>query len=315
MRIKKTVIGSFPRSSRPLAVALKEVVDLQLHYGVDLITDGEQRSNMIQYFNQIPGTEVAGSSLRIAGKIKPLKAELLDEFYKIKDYRTIQSILKSRGKENTKTKITITGPITLGTIVASTDINSTAEHYNLDDEETLFSDFSDALLPIVEKALSLGAYVQIDEPQLSTGQVTLKTAKKILKNFTSRLPANAIKEEKVSCHVCGSIKSVAGLYDVLLGLDIPILSFGFSGDTERENFDVVSKASLQSHGKKLGAGFISNVTVEEDRAVLERLNRIVGLVGVENIRYLHPDCGFGLTRLEKVKLILKKMQKIGDAVN
>jgi 5-methyltetrahydropteroyltriglutamate--homocysteine methyltransferase len=313
MLIEKTVIGSFPKSRSPLEAALREVVELQLRYGVDLITDGEQRANMIQYFDQIPGTEKVGNGLRIAGKIKPVEPDKLHEFYKIKDYGTIQSILRSLGKQ-AKTKITLTGPMTLGTIVASTDINSTAEHYDLDHEETLFTDFSDALLPLAEKALSVGAYVQIDEPLLSTGQVMLETASKILKDFTSRLPANAVKEEKVSCHVCGSIKSVADLYDVLLGLDIPVLSLGFSGDTERENFDVVSRASLEEHGKKLGAGFISNVIVEEDGVIAERLKRIVEVAGKENIRYLHPDCGFGLTRPERVKLILEKMQKIGALI-
>jgi len=313
MQIEKTVIGSFPKLRRPLEEALREVVELQLRYGVDLIADGEQRANMIQYFEQIPGTEKVGSSLRIVGKINPLKSDKLDEFYKIKDNLTVQSILKSMRKQ-AKTKITLTGPMTLGTIIASTDINSAAEHYDLDQEETLFTDFSNALLPIVDKALSVGACVQVDEPSLSTGQVNVKTAEKILRDFSRRLPADAIKEEKVSCHVCGSIRSVAGLYESLLGLDIPILSFGFSGEAERENFDVVSKASLEQHGKKLGAGFISNVIVEDDGVILERLKRIGEIVGRENIKYIHPDCGFCLTPLKKVRVILEKMQKIDATI-
>ncbi len=315
MPIEKTVIGSFPKSKSPIEVALKEVVELQLYYGVDVLSDGEQRCNMIQYFDQLPGTEKAGNGLRIAGKIEPIKPEKLDEFYKIKDYQTIRSLLKKLGKENTKAKISITGPMTLGTICASTDINSTAAHYNLDEEETLFSDFSNALLPIVERALDIGAYVQIDEPLLSTGQVPVKIAKKILKDFTAKIPKGAIKEEKVSCHVCGSIKSVENLYEELLNLDIPILSFGFSGEAEKENLDIVSKPTLEKHRKKLGVGFISNIIVEDDDTIINRYRRIEKLVGKENIRYLHPDCGFGLTRPEKVKLILEKMKKIGDSIN
>lgn len=291
------------------------MVDLQLYYGIDLITDGEQRSNMIQYFDQIQGMERVGNGLRIIGKIKPIVPDKLDEFYKIIDYKTIQSILKSMGKETTKTKITITGPMTLGTICASTDVNKTMEYYSLDDEETLFSDFSNSLLPIVERALNIGAYVQIDEPLLSTGQVSLETTKKILKDFTSRLPSYSIREEKISCHVCGSIKSVPSLYDELLDLDIPILSLGFSGEVEKENLDVISKASLEEHGKKLGVGFISNVNVEDESVIVNRFKRIEELVGRKNIKYIHPDCGFGLTRPEKVRLILEKMKTIGDAIN
>ena len=94
----------------------------------------------------------------------------------------------------------------------------------------------------MERALDIGAYVQIDEPLLSTGQVPIKTAKKILKEFTAKLPKEPIQQEKISCHVCGSIKSVPTLYEELLKLDIPILSFGFSGDAEKENLDIISKA-------------------------------------------------------------------------
>jgi methionine synthase II (cobalamin-independent) len=315
MPIEKTVIGSFPKSKSPLQEALREVVTLQLQYGVDLITDGEQRCNMIQYFDQIPGLEKTDSGLRIAGRVQPLPKERLDDFYKINDYFTVRSILKGLGKEGTKAKITITGPMTLGTICASTDIDSAFQHYNLNDEITLYSDFSEALLPIVEKALDIGAYVQIDEPQLSTGQLQAETAGKILKEFTSRIPSQSIKEEKVSLHVCGSILNVPGLYDELLNLVIPILSFGFSGDLEKENFEVVSKASLEKHGKKLGVGFISNINVEDEATVQARYRRIEGLVGRENIKYLHPDCGFGLTRPEKVKLILKTMKNAADSIS
>jgi len=204
--------------------------------------------------------------------------------------------------------------MTLGTICASTDIDSTAEHYSLDDEVALFSDFSRALLPIVEEAIRIGAYLQIDEPLLSTGQVPLESARKILKDFTACIPLNAIREEKVSFHACGSIKSVPGLYDALLSLDIPILSFGFSGDLEKENLDIISRESLEKHGKKLCAGFISNIVVEDDSKVIARFRKIEELVGRQNIKYLQPDCGFGLARPEIVKAILEKMQKIGNTI-
>ena len=73
--IEKTVVGSFPRPAGSLNKAIEEIVNLQLHYGIDLITDGEPRNNMIQYFEQIPGLQRLGDSLRIAGKIEPMKSE------------------------------------------------------------------------------------------------------------------------------------------------------------------------------------------------------------------------------------------------
>jgi methionine synthase II (cobalamin-independent) len=269
---------------------------------------------MIQYFEQIPGTERLGDSLRIVGKIKPMERDKIDEFYKIKDYKTVKSILESIGKETVKIKITITGPITLGTTCALTDINSTLEHYDLNDEETLYSDFSHALLPLAERALNVGAYVQIDEPLLSTGRVSLESTRKILTDFASRLPSFSIEEEKVSCHVCGSVKSVPNLYDGLLDLGIPILSLGFSGEEEKENLDIISRVSLEEHGKKLGVGFISNVNVEDERIITKRYNKIEENAGRENIRYIHPDCGFRMTPPEKVRLILEEMKRIADTI-
>ena len=112
MPIEKTVVGSFPKSDKPFEKAIREIVDLQLYYGIDLITDGEQRSNMIQYFEQIPGLERVSNGLRIVGKVEPMQLDKIDEFYKITEYKTVKSILKSMGKENVKTKITITGPMT-----------------------------------------------------------------------------------------------------------------------------------------------------------------------------------------------------------
>jgi methionine synthase II (cobalamin-independent) len=314
MPIEKTVVGSFPESDKPLEEAIREVVDFQLFYGIELITDGELRSNMIQYFEQIPGLERIGDGLRIVDEVEPIKRRKIDEFYKIKDYKTVKSILESKGKESVKIKITITGPMTLGTACASADINSALEHYDLDDEEALYSDFSRALLPIAQRALNIGAHLQIDEPLLSTGQVSLKSAKKILKDFASRLPLFSIEEEKVSCHVCGSIKSAADLYDVLLGLDIPILSLGFSEEKEKENLDIISRVSLEEHGKKLAAGFISNINVEDERVALKRYNKIEENAGRENIRYVTPDCGFRVTSPEKVRLILERMKMVADKI-
>ena len=116
--------------------------------------------------------------------------------------------------------------MTLGTACALADINSALEHYDIEYEEALYSDFSQAIFPLAQRALDIGAYLWIDEPLLSTGQVTLGAAKKILRNFVSNLSSSSIEEENVSCHGCESIKSVTGLYDILLGLDIPIWSIG-----------------------------------------------------------------------------------------
>ena len=42
MSIERTVIGSFPRWADSLEKAIEAVVTMQVHYGIDVITDGEQ---------------------------------------------------------------------------------------------------------------------------------------------------------------------------------------------------------------------------------------------------------------------------------
>ena len=78
--------------------------------------------------------------------------------------------------------------------------------------------------------------------------------------------------------------------------------------------EIISKVSLEEHGKKLGVGFISNVNVEGERIIMERYNRIEETAGRENIRYIHPDCGFGITPPEKVRLILEKMKMAANKI-
>ena len=313
MPIERTVIGSFPPFSQPYSPenvikAITNIVDLQLRYGIDVITDGEQRGSMIEYFEQIPGLERTKKGLKIVGKIKPMDNP--DSFYKISDYRYVKSYLTSQGKENVKIKITITGPVTLCFSSAMEDLVSTKKYYKDLRNPEIYSDFSEVLSSLARRAIDIGAYLQIDEPGLSGGFIQPELGKEILNRFFSSLPKSAIAEGKVSMHVCGSISS--RLYSQLLGLDMGILSLGFSGKEESANIDVISRKSLEDNHKKLGAGFISNKVVEDEKTALERLKQIAQIVGPENIAYVHPTCGFRSTSPELVEPILKNMKIASD---
>ena len=69
---------------------------------------------------------------------------------------------------------------------------------------------------------------------------------------------------------------------------------------------------MEDYGKKLGAGFISNVKVESVETVFRRLRRIAEKVGVENIAFVHPDCGFRETPPNIVEEILATMKKASE---
>jgi methionine synthase II (cobalamin-independent) len=84
-------------------------------------------------------------------------------------------------------------------------------------------------------------------------------------------------------------------------------------DSLKKNLEIIQKKDLEDNQKKLGAGFISNLIVEDEKTALQRLTKISEIAGSENIVYLHPDCGFGITPYQNVRQILESMKKASDA--
>lgn len=293
-----TTIGSFPRGDKPLDAAIRDVVDLQLRHGVEVVTDGEQRADMITYFEQITGFGRGSKGLKVSGRIKPMDDPC--SFYKVVDHVAMRAYLTSTGRGVVKTKITLTGPVTLGMTAAMGGING----YSGLRDPALYSDCADALLPLAEEALKAGALLQIDEPGISARFESPKYAERLL----SQLPDSAIDGGKVSLHVCGHVGKV---WDELMELSVNILSLGFSRAQEARNLETIAENRLPG-GKRLGAGFISNTYLEEPEAALARLRRITSLVGVESIAYIHPDCGFAPTPPAIVEPILANMKAASD---
>jgi 5-methyltetrahydropteroyltriglutamate--homocysteine methyltransferase len=293
--MEKTTIGSFPRIGKPLEVAVRDVIDLQLRYGIDIITDGEQRADMITYFEQIPGLSRGSSGLRISGKIRPMVD--VDEFYKIRDYNLVKPHLGDR----VKGKITLTGPVTLGMTAA---IGGLTGYKNVSDP-SIYDDCADEMIPLARRTLEIGAQLQIDEPGLSARFQSPKYTERLL----SALPDDAVDDGRVSLHVCGHVGKV---WDDLMSLSVNVFSFGFSRAQESKNMETITSVKLPA-GKRLGVGFTSNTSLEDSAISLERLRRIAEAVGVDNIAYIHPDCGFGSTPPELVEPILRNMKEVSDA--
>jgi 5-methyltetrahydropteroyltriglutamate--homocysteine methyltransferase len=296
--MERTTIGSFPRTGKPLAAAVDDVVDLQLKYGVDVVTDGEQRADMITYFEQIPGFGRGSRGLKVSGRITQMGNP--GEFYKIKDIKLVRARLEAIGMGGVKVKVTITGPVTLGMTAAMGGVTG----YRGVRDQTLYEDCADALTPLAEAALDAGALLQIDEPGISARFESPKYTERLL----SALPDGAIDEGQVSLHVCGDVGKV---WDDLMGLSVGILSFGFSRAQEARNVETLSAKKLAA-GKRLGVGFISNTYLEDASVARNRLEKIAGIVGVENIAYIHPDCGFAPTPPDLVEPILENMKKAAD---
>ena len=164
--MKTTTIGSFPKLNVPIKESIMEVAGLQLTYGIDVLTDGEPRGDMLEY-------------------------NLED---KIKDFDTLNEC-----KRHAQTKITIPGPITSGFNKKKIDVpKPTSSLLNpFFKEQKLYQNMSETLIPFVEKALTLADYVQVDEPLYNLLPKHIRVLlRRFLDNFNS---------DKLVLHVCDSV--------------------------------------------------------------------------------------------------------------
>ena len=308
MQLKKTVVGSFPRICTSIDDSIKRIVDIQLKHEVDIISDGEQRHDMIEYFHQIPGLINFNGKLRIGKKIEALNN--VDDFIKIKDFHFVKQHLNDLGRKNS-IKTSITGPITLGMVCA---MNGIVDFYKNIRDVRIFEDISNALQPIILKLIELGSLVQIDEPGLSGGFIKPEISTKIINDLIEKSINKESWINSISIHVCGNLFKVKNLFDELLNLRINTLSLAFSGEREIENIKALSKNKIEKFDKKIGVGctniqLASIMDVEDVGTISSRLKQITKLIGSYNIAYVHPDCGLRNNTVEMTEKILENIKR------
>ncbi|MGQ9542669.1 MAG: hypothetical protein ACUVTM_01075 [Candidatus Bathyarchaeia archaeon] len=314
MRIRKTVVGSFPAISGDLEESIRRIVDMQLQYGLDIISDGEQRADMITYFKDIPGLGLGVGGLRVCSKIMPPKDPA--ETNKVKDFIAVKDYLEEIGRGDVTIKTTLTGPITLGVACGASGIS----HYSGLNDMNLYLDLSRAIESIAIYLLELGSYVQIDEPGLSAGFMAPSKASPILEELFRNISKARKQPESISIHVCGDLNGKQQLVERLLKLNLDIVSLAFSGPREQGNLDLISKDLFTTSRKKLGAGCVSvspttQADVEGEGEIYMRLKKISERIGGENLAYAHPDCGLRNTPVHISKMILQRLSLAVDRYN
>lgn len=294
-----TTIGSLFRFSPDLHQSIDQAIEFQKGYGIDLFTDGEQRTDMISYFAEsFTGLAVENGQPTITGKIA-IKGRP-DVFSKVQDLDYILS--KHPGL---KIKVAITGPTTLGMTCGSRKIRA---HYRSIMDFKIYEDIAEALKPIAKAIIDRGAFLQLDEPFLSQGYRDLAQRAKLLDAIS-----DGLVRDRVSVHVCGFVGGF-GVVRHLVGLDnISVLSFGFAGRTEKPNIGHISRTHFEDNDKKVGAGCIavtpmSEEQVDDPETVHGLLRGISEKVGRESIAYAHPDCGMRATNKSLVPVIMKNMR-------
>jgi methionine synthase II (cobalamin-independent) len=299
MSLLTTTIGSLYRFSPDLHESIDMAVDFQRAHGLDIISDGEQRTDMVSYFAEaLEGLTVENGAPVVLGRIQLSIAP--SEFSKVQDLDYIRA-----KHPDLKIKVAMTGPTTLGMTCGSRKITS---HYRNVMDFSLYEDLADALAPIAKALVARGALVQVDEPFLSQGFKDLEQRVRLLDRVAEGLP-----RERMSVHVCGDVGRF-GVVDHLLRLErFSVLSFAFAGRLERGNSRQVSRRGFEDNGKLLGAGCIAvtplnDVEVDSPGQVRSKLEELADRVGRDNIAYAHPDCGLRVTAKPLVSAVIRNMR-------
>ena len=311
--MKSTVVGSFPAkesspdnvkdklmnifgSYDPFKQAIKESVTAQLDAGVDIVSDGQVRGDMVSIFTKyIPGMILEDGNTVIVSKIRRPTQEI-----SVSDLKYAKKVMNDyfggNIPEGKGVKGIITGPTT---IVHSSRIASFYKN-----KEDAIIDLAHSLKfevdAIVKKVSPV--YIQIDEPFLSTGMVDMKVAKEAIDILHENL------EIPLGMHVCGTLD---GAFKDLSGFNVDILDMEFAGNNV--NIDVLEKNADLIGDKKIGFGCVdSSVNEVDDINDIDNLvSKAIGIVGKDNL-LLDPDCGLRRAPEDVAFEKLKLMNQIKD---
>jgi len=277
-----TVVGSYPvvksgglRSLLdPLHSAVETAVADQLLAGVDIISDGQVRGDMIQAFS----SHLAGiKGQEVIGKVQPASGPI-----------TTSDTKYAIGKAP-KVKGIITGPSTL-----AHGLHIATPMYR--NKEELALDLAAALVVEARSLEAAGVtLIQIDEPILSTGVADLAVAKQAIDLITAslRIPT--------CMHVCGNL---ADVIDGILKFNVSVLDFEFSKNPK--NLELFGSRDLA--GRMIGYGCVDSSTdaVESIPEIKTRIERGVEVFGPRTM-LIDPDCGMRMRTREVAFWKLKNM--------
>jgi 5-methyltetrahydropteroyltriglutamate--homocysteine methyltransferase len=277
-----TVVGSYPvvksPSLRSLLDPLKSAVETavtdQLTAGIDIISDGQVRGDMITAFaSRLPG--IRGQ--RVVGKVLPPDKPITvpDTRYAVSRHPWVKGIL--------------TGPSTLAHA-----LQIATPMYR--DRADLTLDLAQALAYEARAIQDAGVtLVQIDEPIFSTGAADLATGGQALQILTSLL------QKPVVLHVCGAL---AGVVDEILKMRVAGFDFEFAGNDV--NLQFLSGKDLGDRFLGFGCVNSNDPAVEKVPVIKKRIETGIEAFGPERL-LIDPDCGLRMLSREAAFGKLKAM--------
>jgi len=283
-------------------IAIKHAVESQLIAGIDIISDGQVRGEMVEMFTKnIPGFKKDGNTTLISSKIaKPhnsigssdlkLAIKYMNNFLKNSDFT--KSEIAKKG-----VKGIITGPCT---IVQSSRLTPVYKDKNI-----AILDMANALCDECVSLEKAGAkLIQIDEPFISTGLIDMEVAKKAIDIIAEELAI------PVAIHSCGDIRSV---FKDIIDFNVDIIDCEFAGHPS--NLDVLAKYAddLKIANKKVGLGVIDTKkpAIDSVDEIAKIIERGIAIMGEKNL-YIDPDCGM---RLFSDNVAFSKLKNMVKAIN
>jgi len=296
----KTVIGSWPIFyADDEREAIRQSINDQVEAGVELVSDGQTRNYMVEYFARlIDGFSCQGCPIEFCNKDCGTGPEIKDAIRHdvVFDDVVIEDLEYAVEISPVPVKGIITGPTTL----VNCSKLSTREYSSLFDEE-LFLDLSKALVRIAKDMLDVGVQgIQIDEPFLSVGSPT-HLAKLSLEYMAKHIPS------EISLHVCGDVSKEIqdtitdderSIFDIIMGFrGVDNVSFSVLGYPQ--NKQCLARYIGSVPPKKIMVGCIrtDDERVESVKEVYELLRYASWALGEENV-IAAPDCGMKILSRE-----------------
>jgi len=305
MRITRALVGGFPRLDSEIDRAIDASIELQLRHGIDILSDGDQRGDMISYYSKdIPGLGMEGGFSIVSGKVRPPSDVM--EVQKVKDF-----LMLKKKHPNMKFKVSVVGPTTMALVCGSKKIVGGYKNYV---DFSLASDIAAALKEIVSPLADMKAFIQIDEPFFSQGMRDLRERIRLIDGILE-----GCDRSLCSVHVCGFLGRQPLLQELARLENVGTLSHAFSidRDKEKDNLTLLRKEIFEDSDMKLAAGIISVSAraakdVERPQTVARRLRTIVDRIGLDNLAYVTPDCYFRALDKELVDDVLTGFTKGTD---
>lgn len=284
-----TVVGSYPavRSKglkslfNPYASSLETAVGDQVKAGVDIISTGQVRGDMITSLtSQIPGIR----DQSVIGTLKPTQSAMTvdDTKYALSRHSQVKAMLA--------------GPSTIAhALKIDTPLYRNRDEVIMDLAKVLAAE----ALRLQDTGISI---FQIDEPILSTGIADMNTAQNAVREITKNLKVTTC------IHVCGDID---GVIDSLLKMPVNIIDLEFS--CNEKNLECVGRKEFGD--KKIGFGAVdsTDTSVDSVEAIKSRIEKGVELFGAEKL-LIDPDCGLRMHTRETAFGKLSNMCTAADEV-